>query len=159
MKKIKKEIYLLPSILWMMGIFFFSHQPAELSNENNFFIADILRTCDLELFTSMDYDILNLLIRKAAHITEYFILFMLLYFAIKKLSQYRDRILKDSILRASISTILYACTDEFHQLFIQGRAGRIQDVLIDSIGIVVGILAIWLCSKIRKIITYNKEKE
>lgn len=159
MKKIKKEIYLLPSILWMMGIFFFSHQPAELSNENNFFIADILRTCDLELFTSMDYDILNLLIRKAAHITEYFILFMLLYFAIKKLSQYRERILKDSILRASISTILYACTDEFHQLFIQGRAGRIQDVLIDSMGIVVGILVIWFYSQIKKFITCNKEKE
>lgn len=106
------------------------------------------------LFIHMDYDILNLLIRKVAHITEYFILFMLLYFAIKKLNQYRE-----SILKASIFTVLYACTDEFHQLFIQGRAGRIQDVLIDSIGIVIGIIVIWIYSKMKKNIICNKEKK
>ena len=33
-----------------------------------------------------------------------------------------------------------ACTDEFHQLFIEGRAGRIQDVCIDTAGATFGIL-------------------
>ena len=35
-------------------------------------------------------------------------------------------------------SILYSCTDEFHQLFINGRSGSIKDVLIDSIGILIG---------------------
>ena len=35
--------------------------------------------------------------------------------------------------------ILYACTDEIHQLFIQGRAGQLKDVLIDTIGSLTGI--------------------
>ena len=35
-------------------------------------------------------------------------------------------------------SILYSCTDEFHQLFISGRSGSIRDILIDSIGILIG---------------------
>ena len=34
--------------------------------------------------------------------------------------------------------MLYSCTDEFHQLFINGRSGSFRDVLIDTIGILLG---------------------
>ena len=40
---------------------------------------------------------------------------------------------------AAVSAVLYACSDEFHQLFVAGRAGRINDVLIDSAGAVLGL--------------------
>ena len=36
-----------------------------------------------------------------------------------------------------VLTFGYACTDEFHQLFVPGRAGRFTDVLIDSSGALV----------------------
>lgn len=36
--------------------------------------------------------------------------------------------------------VLYASSDEFHQLFISGRAGRIMDVFIDSSGAFTGII-------------------
>lgn len=36
----------------------------------------------------------------------------------------------------------YAATDEFHQLFVLGRACRFSDVLIDSAGAGVGIFAV-----------------
>ena len=44
-------------------------------------------------------------------------------------------------------SLIYACSDEFHQLFIAGRAGQIQDVMIDSIGILIGFLIIMIYQK------------
>ncbi|MDU7252539.1 MAG: VanZ family protein, partial [Clostridium sp.] len=128
MNKSKKLIYFIPSFIWMVIIFIFSNQQAESSNKNNFFIADVLRKGNVTLFKHIDYNFLNFLIRKTAHITEYFILFMLLYFAFKK------TFYKNSQIKAAIITIMYACTDEFHQLFIPGRDGKVRDVFIDSIG-------------------------
>ena len=34
----------------------------------------------------------------------------------------------------------YAATDEFHQIFVPGRAGMLTDVMIDSSGALAGIL-------------------
>ena len=39
--------------------------------------------------------------------------------------------------------ILYASTDELHQLFVPGRSGQVKDVLIDGCGAVIGALIIW----------------
>ncbi|WP_049042166.1 VanZ family protein [Clostridium sporogenes] len=144
MNKSKKLVYFIPSSIWMVVIFIFSNQQAESSNKNNFFIADVLRKGNVTLFKYIDYNFLNFLIRKAAHITEYFILFMLLYYAFKK------TFYKNSQMKAAIITILYACTDEFHQLFISGREGKVRDVLIDSIGVFIGLFLIYMFQFIKK---------
>ena len=36
--------------------------------------------------------------------------------------------------------ILYACSDEFHQLMIEGRSGQWTDVAVDGSGALLGIL-------------------
>ena len=41
---------------------------------------------------------------------------------------------------------LYACTDEFHQIFVPGREGAFRDVIIDTCG---GITLILLYNLIR----------
>ena len=46
--------------------------------------------------------------------------------------------------------ILYACTDEIHQLFVPGRSGMIRDVFIDSIGGIIGISIISIYENIKK---------
>lgn len=38
-----------------------------------------------------------------------------------------------------IFCLLYAASDEIHQLFVQGRGAKATDVLIDSIGALIGI--------------------
>jgi VanZ family protein len=43
------------------------------------------------------------------------------------------------VLSAEIIVILYATSDEIHQLFIPGRSGEMRDVLIDSTAGLVGI--------------------
>jgi VanZ family protein len=43
---------------------------------------------------------------------------------------------------------LYAASDEFHQLFVDGRAGMLSDVLLDTCGVAVGslVLTFLLCA-------------
>ncbi|MFP5109854.1 VanZ family protein [Neobacillus sp. C211] len=36
--------------------------------------------------------------------------------------------------------VLFAVSDEFHQLFVAGRGAQVKDVFIDSAGAIVGIV-------------------
>ena len=57
---------------------------------------------------------------------------------------------KDRVyLYSGFITVLYALSDEFHQLFIPGRTGRLKDVCIDSIGMLIGFLCIYIFNKIK----------
>ena len=50
-------------------------------------------------------------------------------------------------LLALFISFLYACSDEFHQLFINGRSGQVSDVLLDTIGAGLGILMVVILRK------------
>lgn len=69
-------------------------------------------------------------VRKLAHMTEYAILAFLL---MKPCGTERKKYIGTYFVILLICAC-YACSDEFHQLFVQGRAGRLTDVLIDSSG-------------------------
>ena len=38
---------------------------------------------------------------------------------------------------------VYACSDEWHQTFVPGRAGQFRDVLLDTAGSLTGLLT-WM---------------
>jgi VanZ family protein len=99
----------LPVLVWAALIYTFSSIPS---------LSSGLGTADTVL-------------RKAAHMTEYAMLAVLLF-----------RALGDELL-AFFGTILYAASDELHQTFVRGRHGSPIDAGIDAIGAVVG-LAVWL---------------
>ena len=84
--------------------------------------------------TNIDIDTLQLVVRKIAHILEYMILYILIYNYIKFFN------VKDNVKLAILLTLLCACIDETHQLFIDGRTGKLVDILVDSIGITIGYL-------------------
>lgn len=67
------------------------------------------------------------LLKKSAHITEYFILFLFTYKALK------PRV-KRPYLIAFTYCFLYAASDEFHQSFVPGRHPSPLDVGFDTIG-------------------------
>lgn len=80
-------------------------------------------------------------VRKGAHMTEYALLGTLLYIALAVNGvhfRYRGA-------TALSGAFLFACTDELHQLFVPGRSGRFQDVLIDTAGC---LIAIFICRAI-----------
>ncbi len=80
----------------------------------------------------------QLFVRKSAH----FLVFFALGFSVAAaLKTYPLTNLKVLIFAQIISTS-YAISDELHQLFVQGRAGRVYDVLLDSAGALCGIIFI-----------------
>ncbi|EKY27134.1 VanZ family protein [Clostridium celatum] len=115
-------------ILWIIIIFFMSHQPAEVSNQQSDLIIQIFNKIGLDLNSYLG-SLATFIIRKTAHFTEYFILYILAnnvlryYFSDKKKRIY--------IL---IFVLIYAISDEVHQYFVPGRAMALRDVLIDFSG-------------------------
>ena len=141
--KLINLIYFIPAIFWMLVIFYFSSLTGSQSSEqSNPIVQSILLTLNLNnSFTHL----LIILVRKSAHIFEYFILFLLLFFGFTRIED-----LKNPVIISSVITIVYACLDEFHQFFIPNRSAEILDILIDCIGILIGILLIYLIKIIKK---------
>lgn len=137
-----KKINIIFLCLWMLIIFLFSQQPAQASAKSsegftktvvNIYGTVIGRKVNKNEMEKI-IDKTFLFVRKFAHTTEYFILGLLMMNVIKDYFEFD----KKMILISIILCILYACTDEVHQLFIPGRSGQLLDILIDSIGIVIG---------------------
>ncbi len=80
------------------------------------------------------------LIRKIAHFTLYFILGLLSCATMMTYCLKKERSLSAGWFCAWAFCIFYATTDEFHQLFVPGRTGRLLDIGIDSCGALLGSL-------------------
>ena len=142
--KINRVRLLLP-IIWMIIIFSFSCQPGKTSSDTSLevgmFIGDVfypgfeqLETADQEQFAQN----IQLVVRKTAHVMEYTILMWCFLFAFKG----------NKVWYALAFTVAYACTDEFHQLFVSGREGKLLDVIIDSSGALLGLLLFYIIKSI-----------
>ncbi len=97
------------------------------------------------LYPDIPYESLNSIhqfIRKAAHVTEYFILSLLLLRAFHGSSFRRTR--RQSLLTLLI-VVLWAAGDELHQAFVPERTASVIDVMIDTGGALLGLVvsAIW----------------
>jgi VanZ family protein len=125
-------------ILWMLLIFFFSSQIATDSNGMSTGITVAIRNLIIQIYPKLSISIetLNHFIRKSAHFLIYFGLGFLLKNAYH-MSGYLN--IKGSLYAISVS-ILYAISDEIHQMFVPGRGPGIKDVFIDSLGALTGIL-------------------
>lgn len=132
--------YILPIFSWMGIIFWFSHQPAIDSGAMSGSITTLIfSTFDhLGLTKFITEDVLHHVIRKVAHFSIYFILGMLVYRALKYENPHKT--IMSLVGMSVLICMAYACSDEVHQLFIDGRSGQIKDVLIDTSGAMLGIL-------------------
>jgi VanZ family protein len=73
--------------------------------------------------------------RKVGHATGYALLTALWTRAL-------SGFVRRPLLWACVTAFLYACSDEYHQTFVETRHGSPVDVLIDSVGIAVAAVAI-----------------
>ena len=93
---------------------------------------------------------LNKIVRKLAHLTEFTILGGLLYTILRRYITY------GTVIKTIGLGMLIASLDEFIQLFSPGRSSQISDVLIDTVGIIIGILLVKLAYYIEyKISTFK----
>ena len=76
-------------------------------------------------------ELIHAVIRKSAHLTEYFILGILLYRALR--GDDRGWNLKWALWAIAIAAT-YASLDEFHQSFVPSRTASPWDALIDTVG-------------------------
>ena len=151
------------ALIWMCVIFAFSAQTKEESSAVSEGISyRMVNATGLFLHLNIDEEkireIANAIegfVRKGAHMTEYAILAILLYVWIGRWRMSRFCRSCAAIIMAS----LYACSDEIHQLFVAGRAGRASDVLIDSAGAVVGLALFLFITKCVDIIKKRKNNK
>lgn len=122
---------------WMGVIFSFSAQNNEQSNELSSSVLDRIISFFAVNADEEAIEFLSVLIRKIAHFSIYMILGILLFLLIRAGYGIKGR--RSVILPAFVS-LLYAFTDEFHQVFVSGRSGQITDVIIDFFGSAGGIL-------------------
>lgn len=139
-------------------IFWFSSQPSDDSSEQSSVLVDMV----LKLyFPNIDnvsperaeatIDILTVIVRKLAHFSAFAALGFFAFGAFVFIEKYAVRYFSSLALAAALAGL-----DEFHQTFVDGRAGMISDVAIDSAGAVCGAFAamtisiIWLLNKLKK---------
>ena len=137
MKKIKWILV----VIWMMVIFIFSNETSIISNEKSRAFILLIQALGLDLHKFFG-DLSNFIVRKASHFLEYCILGILLFNSIKG----KFKIKKVFIISIAV-VILYACTDEIHQIFIPGRTARIKDIFIDTAGGSAGLLLGYFINK------------
>jgi len=137
----KSVLSWLPSILVMIIIFSFSSSVADDSSRTSLGLTErviyvIEHIADISIEEgSVAYNTVHHIVRKAGHFLEFMALgctFVLPYSLIIK----RKWLV---FILSEMSSVFYACTDEFHQLFVEGRSGNLKDVGIDSTGALVGV--------------------
>lgn len=116
-----------------------SFNSIESANQSNYIVNIISNVLNIN-----NIELLNLIIRKLAHYIGYLILGILV------INMFIKNKIPQSYLISIIFCIIYAISDEIHQLFVPGRACQIKDILIDSIGSITGIYLYKLISKRKK---------
>ncbi len=124
-------------LLWLVLIFSLSAQPATQSNNLSTGVTVIVVETIERIVPSVDFDIksFNNLIRKSAHFFAYLLLGVLVMNAFRK----SGFTISWGLLLTLLVCVLFAVSDELHQLFVSGRGPRVMDVIIDSTGAIVGI--------------------
>ncbi len=147
-RKHKIFLTLLPVLAVMIMIFCFSGQTAQKSNGSSGVIVNwiyVLFYPDFEKLSPSEKfriaKIVSFLVRKSAHLAEYALLGFALFAHVYALCS-RVKIKMPRLLSFGIGA-LYAVSDELHQTFVSGRSGQFSDVLLDSAGVLIGVLLLW----------------
>ncbi len=149
MKFTRSKIYRIFSIIALLSvmglIFFLSAQNGEESSQTSGFIGDILAL----IFKG---DVAQDVLRTFAHFTEYAVLGFLMYNVLYSFN------VKFAPLTGITLSLLYAISDEIHQIFVPERAFQISDLTVDLGGIILGTTVIFLLFTIVTKISLKKKK-
>jgi len=95
-------------------------------------------------------------IRKLGHLTEYAILAMLLWRALRSGTRWQVK-MSILFLVAALASAIFAASDEFHQSFVPSRTASPTDVMIDICGTLIGLSICWMFAKRRNSAKINQE--
>ncbi|MEG0075202.1 MAG: VanZ family protein [Eubacterium sp.] len=148
-EQIDRRFFGVCAIVWMAIIFSFSSQNALESSAMSGGIVDTIVNFIVQFAHDLSdtqvvqlKDFLEIFIRKSAHALNYLILAILIY----KAQVSTKNTIKKS-LWAGGTALMYAITDEYHQLFVPGRSCELRDVFVDFGGILVGMAIVLMIQK------------
>ena len=122
----------------MLAIFFFSAQNADESRQlSDGFLASLIGRVLEALLPRLSGKGMDFDIRKYAHMAEFCVLGVCCFLYASERRRWAPDL--HAALLALGFSLLYAGTDELHQLFVPGRACRFTDVLVDGAGILAGV--------------------
>lgn len=124
--------------IWMIVIYSFSAQPAYKSGHLSKGIAkEVVETVEkVAPQKEINLDWADHIVRKNAHFFNYLVLGIFVMNALRQSGISRKKIF---VFALSIC-VLYASSDEIHQIFVPGRGAMVRDVFIDSAGASLGIV-------------------
>lgn len=163
----KHKIWILRIILivliigWMFIIFDFSADDGDesqsLSDKITIKVVHILKS-DYDSMPKVEqkeyFNKVSFVVRKIGHLGEYGILGLLVTGFLLTFEKIRNLKKRYIYLLALLWCMVYAISDEVHQMFVNGRSAKVIDVFVDMIGGLVAaviLVAIWK--------TVNKRKE
>lgn len=134
----------MPAILWMTIIFLGSTDMLSAEHTSRFLVP-FLRWLDPQI----SFATLNAIqfgIRKLGHLTEYAVLAMLLWRALRSGTRWQMKI-SILFLVAALACAIFAASDEFHQSFVPSRTPSPRDVMIDICGAFLGLAVCWMFAR------------
>jgi VanZ family protein len=139
----------LPAVLWM-GLIFEGSTDVLSTHNTSRFIVPLLRWLNPDI-SEPAIDVIQTIVRKGGHLTEYGVLAMLVWRALSKpAGAVPSWHFWPWVVMAVGVSALYAISDEFHQSFYPSRQASGWDVLIDSVGACIGMGLVWLYYRWRR---------
>ena len=139
----------MPALLWM-GVIFLGSCDSHSAQHSSRLLGPLLRW----LFPNLageNIDQVVFICRKIAHLTEYAVLALLVWWAVRRPVRNDPRPWSWAQARLiALICVFYAATDEFHQVFVPTREARIHDVVLDTCGALVMLSFIWRVGRWRK---------
>ena len=143
---IKRIVYAVLIILWMITIFEFSNQNGDTSQGTSDVITDKIIEINNDLENKRDQ--VSFCVRKLAHFSIYIIGGILAFGFFDTYSLQKKYVIAIALMFG----IVYASLDEFHQSFISGRSAQIRDVCIDTCGVITGEIISCFVKKHKKLL-------
>ena len=129
--------YWLPLLIWL-GVIFIGSTSVMSAEHTSRYIVPFLFWLKPGMSPKTIWIIL-VVARKGAHVTEYAVLALLLWRALRSVPLLRTRTLMvfGAVL---LGCALFAASDEFHQTFVKSRTPSVRDALLDVTGALLGLL-------------------
>ena len=129
--------YWLPVLIWL-GVMYFGSSNLMSAEHTSRHIGPFLLWLNPGMSPEAIW-ITLVVVRKCAHVSEYAVLALLLWRALRSVPARRTKTL---IVFGTVMLCcaLFAASDEFHQAFVKSRTPSVRDVLLDVTGALLGLL-------------------
>lgn len=143
--KLRDEIkWWIAVVIWMLVIFLASSDAMSAEHTSRYLVP-LLRWLKPDI-SAGSIETIHFFVRKAAHLTEYAILAVLLWRAVHHTTKLGRRLWVEAAVVTG-AAVLFAAADEFHQSFVPSRGASPRDVMIDTCGVIVAVI---ICARLRR---------